>query len=146
MTFESFQVLIVPIAAGIIAQAIKLLADGIKGNFDLKHLWASYGGMPSSHAAFVSALAAEVGFREGIDSTAFAVAAIFALLIMRDALGLRMHLGNQGRAINEVIKRFHSEARGVVPPLEERIGHTPAQLVVGALLGLAFSTAIRLMA
>lgn len=145
MTFESFQVLLVPIAAGLIAQAIKLLTDGIKGNFDLRHLWASYGGMPSSHAAFVTALASEVGFREGIDSTAFAIAVIFALLIMRDALGLRMHLGNQGRTINEVIKRFHPEARDVVPPLEERIGHTPAQLIVGALFGFALSVAIQLI-
>ncbi|MFC1687400.1 divergent PAP2 family protein [Patescibacteria group bacterium] len=136
MWFESFEILIIPIFAGIFVQAIKLLTDGIKGNFDFKHMWASYGGMPSSHAAFVVALAAEVGFREGLESTAFAVSVVFGILILRDALGLRTHLGNQGKALNSIIEHYHAEAKDRIPALEERIGHTPAQLVVGGLLGI----------
>ncbi|MFA6908790.1 MAG: divergent PAP2 family protein [Patescibacteria group bacterium] len=142
MSLESFELVIIPIAAGLIAQAIKLLTDGIKGNFDLAHLWASYGGMPSSHSAFVVSLAAIVGIREGIDSVSFAITAIFGLLIMRDALGLRMHIGHQGKALNEVIRRFHPDATDAIPPLEERIGHTPAQLLVGGLLGFAIAIGI----
>ncbi len=142
MTFSSLEILIVPLVAGFLAQAIKLLTDGIKGNFDFKHLWASYGGMPSSHAAFVVALVTEVWFREGIGSSSFAIATIFALLVMRDALGLRMHLGHQGKAINELITKYYPEAKDAIPPLEERLGHTPAQIAVGALLGLCVAFTI----
>lgn len=145
MWFESFEILIIPIFAGIFVQAIKLLTDGIRGNFDFIHMWASYGGMPSSHAAFVVALAAEVGFREGLESTAFAISAVFGLLILRDALGLRTHLGNQGKALNKIIELHHAESKDTIPPLEERIGHTPAQLLVGGLLGLVIVLVIQLL-
>lgn len=145
MSLEFLEILLVPILAGVLAQAIKLLTDGIRGNFDIKHLWASYGGMPSSHAAFVVSLATIVGLREGIDSTSFAISTIFALLTMRDALGLRMQLGIQGRALNNLITHFHPEAKDIIPPLEERIGHTPAQLIAGALLGLVIALAVHLL-
>ncbi|MFH1235415.1 MAG: divergent PAP2 family protein [Parcubacteria group bacterium] len=145
MSFDSLELLIVPIAAGLIVQAIKLLTDGIRGNFDFKHMWASYGGMPSSHAAFVAALATEVGLKEGIESTAFAIAAVFGILILRDALGLRTHIGRQGKALNALIRNYHPDAQDAIPPLEERIGHTPAQLIIGAMLGVLIVLAVKIL-
>ncbi len=97
------------------------------------------GGMPSSHSATVCALTVAIGYDCGTASPIFGVCCIFAFVVMYDAMGVRRETGNQGRVINDMIRLF--EDMGQPIPVDrkfkELVGHTPLQVVCGALLGLA---------
>ena len=96
------------------------------------------GGMPSSHSATVTAVAVMTGLRCGWDSPIFAVAAILALIVMHDAMGVRQETGKQAKVINSMVELFNSLGRGELTPeetLKEFVGHTRRQVVVGAVLG-----------
>jgi acid phosphatase family membrane protein YuiD len=101
----------------------------------------SYSGMPSGHAAMIVSLATIVGLSEGFASALFGVSLIIAILIIRDALGLRRYLGQHGKMLNELIKDLDNDhvLDHKYPHLLERIGHTPTQVIAGALLGIAVS-------
>lgn len=127
----NYYLVTIPIAAGLITQAIKLAADGIKGNFTLGNL-GDYGGMPSAHGAIVAALTAEMALIQGLASPYFAISFIFSLLILRDAKGLRNYVGKANAEINKLNK----EAGKNVPPLNERVGHSLTEITVGCLMGI----------
>ncbi len=122
--------------AWVIAQTAKVLVELLKsGNLDIS-LWASPGGMPSSHAAFVSALATTVGLDQGFDSALFAVCVVFASVVMYDAAGVRRAASTQARIINQIVDElFHGR-----PIREERLrellGHTPVEVLVGSVVGI----------
>jgi acid phosphatase family membrane protein YuiD len=100
------------------------------------------GGMPSSHAASVSALSTCVGLREGVGSVLFAVVLFFSLIVMYDAAGLRRAAGRQATLLNRILHE-HLQLPG--PPherLRELLGHTPIEVLVGAGIGILFSIAI----
>jgi acid phosphatase family membrane protein YuiD len=131
------QYLIIPLVAAIIAQLAKFL---VKSN-DTKISWRSlmaYSGMPSSHAAVTVSLSTVIALGEGFNSATFALAAIFTVIVIRDAVGLRRQVGRQGAIINELAKELNQERllHEKFPQLLEKVGHTPAQLAVGSLLGL----------
>lgn len=123
--------------AWLLAQVSKLLISLIRERrLRLAHL-ASAGGMPSSHSALVTGLAARIGMEQGIESPQFAVAFVLAVVVMYDAAGVRRAVSIQARILNrmleEVIEYQHfSEKR-----LRELLGHTPFEVLVGALLGFA---------
>ena len=104
--------------------------------FDFRKLFAS-GGMPSSHSATVSSLAAAVVKTDGLKSTSFAIAFMFAFIVMYDASGVRRAAGEQARILNQLVNNL-SENKPVYlkKNLKELIGHTPLEVVVGALLGI----------
>jgi len=96
------------------------------------------GGMPSSHSATVTAVAVMTGLRCGWDSPIFAVAAVLALIVMHDAMGVRQETGKQAKVINNMVELINSFGRGELTPeetLKEFVGHTRRQVVVGAVLG-----------
>ena len=96
------------------------------------------GGMPSSHSATVTAVAVMTGLRCGWDSPIFAIAAILALIVMHDAMGVRQETGKQAKVINSMVELINSFGRGELTPeetLKEFVGHTRRQVVVGAVLG-----------
>jgi acid phosphatase family membrane protein YuiD len=98
-------------------------------------IWRT-GGMPSSHSAVVCALTASVGFAEGIASNLFIFSLWFALVVLRDALGVRRASGLQARALNH-LGRQAAEKTGVdFHAVKEIQGHTPLEVLVGALLGI----------
>ena len=100
------------------------------------------GGMPSSHAASVCALSTCVGLREGIGSVLFQVVLFFSLIVMYDAAGLRRAAGRQATLLNRILHE-HIQLPG--PPherLRELLGHTPIEVLVGAVIGVLFSLAI----
>ncbi|KAG8078786.1 hypothetical protein GUJ93_ZPchr0007g4852 [Zizania palustris] len=125
-----------------VAQSIKFFVTWYKENrWDLKQLIGS-GGMPSSHSATVTALAAAIGFRDGFGSALFATAAIFASVVMYDASGIRLHAGKQAEVLNQIVCELPSEhPLSETRPLRELLGHTPTQVVAGALLGFMLATA-----
>jgi len=130
------QYLTVPLVAWAIAQVIKVTTDSLQHRrFDVRRL-ASAGGMPSSHTAMVVALTTIIGTKVGSNSPAFAIALIFTVVVMYDATGVRRAAGRQAAVLNRIIDDlFHQE--GIKEErLRELIGHTPVEVIVGALLGV----------
>jgi len=117
-----------------IAQLLKIVSWAVmRRKLNFKRL-VEPGGMPSSHSAFVTSLATGVGLVEGFDSTLFALAAVFALIVMYDAAGVRRAAGKQARVLNAIIEDLNR--RELHPErLRELLGHTPVEVVAGALLG-----------
>ncbi|XP_078434286.1 uncharacterized protein LOC144705467 [Wolffia australiana] len=128
-------------AAFAIAQTAKIFTTRCKeGRWDARQLIAS-GGMPSSHSATVTALAFSVGFQDGFGGPIFAVAAVFACVVMHDAFGVRLHAGKQAEVLNQIVYELPPEhPLAETRPLRELLGHTPLQVIAGGVLGL--STAV----
>lgn len=126
--------LIAVIAGWVTAQGLKYLIVAIKNrNFDhLRQLYLS-GNMPSAHSATTVALATMVGLTDGVESVVFAIAALFAAVVMYDAIMVRRSVGEQGLAIQTLITLAKNE-RLVIPRSAK--GHTPVEVFVGALLGM----------
>ena len=116
------------------AAAIHLI---ITKRFQRERLFGD-GGMPSSHSATVTAVAVMTGLRCGWDSPIFAIAAILAVIVMHDAMGVRQETGKQAKVINSMVELINSFGRGELTleeTLKEFVGHTRRQVVVGAVLG-----------
>ena len=132
------KVLIIPMCSWAIAQLLKVIVILIqKKQLDLRYLVIS-GGMPSSHSAFVSALATSVALIEGLGSVAFGISAIVALVIMYDAAGVRQSVGKQSVVLNRIIREL-GHRRPIAElehDLKEFIGHTAFQVMIGGLLGV----------
>lgn len=97
------------------------------------------GGMPSSHSATVCALATAACYEYGAGSFEFAISAIFAIIVMYDAMGVRRETGIQAKMLNDIIKIFEDMGRKELSTddkLKEFVGHTPLQVLMGALLGI----------
>ncbi len=126
-----------------VAQGLKvLLTLAISQRFDRTRVLGS-GGMPSSHSAMACAMVTTIGFREGFDSSLFALAFCFAGVVMYDAAGVRRSTGRNAAVINHLLDGlqgnglFFDEER-----LKELVGHTPIQVFAGALLGILIGTLI----
>lgn len=130
------QIILLPIIAGILCQIIKLIISAAKGKFSWGEL-NSYGGMPSSHAAFVSSLAIVAGYYEGWASVAFAIALIFAVLTIRDAIGFRRTLGKHAEVINHFVHNLPDDKKPEFERLSTRLGHTTLEALAGILIGIA---------
>ena len=113
-------------------------------------LMTSTGGMPSSHSAAVTALTTAVAFEHGLDSSIFAVSAIFAVIVMFDATGIRYQAGQQAVIINQMrrdLQKFVNEAKDWVQKDEEQkilelktlLGHKPSEVFAGAVTGILIS-------
>ncbi|MDR3275703.1 MAG: divergent PAP2 family protein [Treponema sp.] len=134
------------ISSWFLAQLLKALIVLLKGHHrDGREILATMvwrtGGMPSSHAALVSSMTASVGFGQGIDSDLFVVVLFFALIIMRDAMGVRRSSGIQARSLNTMGRRLADEMGFEFHPVKEVHGHTPMEVIVGALLGIFIAAA-----
>ncbi|MEM9217711.1 MAG: divergent PAP2 family protein [Cyanobacteria bacterium P01_F01_bin.150] len=133
----SNSVLIVALAACFSAQFLKFLGGiFIKGKFDIHNLFGA-GGMPSSHAAFVTAMAAGVGATIGWDSPEFAIAFVVAAIVMYDASGVRQEAGKHAKAINRIIDEVSvGTSEWTESRFKELLGHTSAEVFVGAVWGV----------
>lgn len=96
------------------------------------------GGMPSSHSATTVALATIIGLVDGYGSGLFAVAALFSIIVMYDALKVRRSSGEQGIALRQLIKEQKSEVK--LPRVA--LGHTPAEVLVGASIGVVVAIVV----
>ncbi|GLT28337.1 hypothetical protein SLA2020_032780 [Shorea laevis] len=128
--------LIAAFLAFALAQFLKLFTTWYKERrWDTKRIIDS-GGMPSSHSATVTALAIATGLQEGTGGAAFAIAVVLACIVMYDASGVRLHAGRQAELLNQIVCEFPPEhPLSNSRPLRELLGHTPVQVVAGALLG-----------
>lgn len=124
--------------AWFLAQFIKVILDLILlRRFDLKR-FVSSGGMPSSHSSMVVACTTAIGRVYGIDSAAFALSAVFSAVVMYDACNVRRSAGDTARLVNQLLAHVERlTAEDFAEDLKEVMGHTPLQVFVGAVLGLA---------
>jgi acid phosphatase family membrane protein YuiD len=136
--------LIVPTVAWLIAQLLKATIDAaVNKTFRLSRLFGD-GGMPSGHSATVMSLATIVGLTDGFDSITFAIAMVFAIVVMHDAIGVRREAGKQARMILsmvEVLGDYLAETDKKIKDekLKVLVGHTPLQVICGALLGFVIA-------
>jgi hypothetical protein len=128
--------LLAPLVAWTIAQAAKVLLTSYRQRRLNLRVLAETGGMPSSHSAIVMGLTTAVGKYAGVTSAPFAIALIFTFVVMYDAAGLRRAAGRQAEVLNRLVEDL-VHMRGVQEQrLRELLGHTPMEVIVGALIGL----------
>ena len=126
----------VPVLLWFAIQLFKLLYDLVKTRkFNFKRILGA-GGMPSSHSAVVTSLATLIGKYEGVNTAIFAVSFVMAFVVMYDACGVRRAAGKQAALLNKLVETPGLTGIQVSEKLVEVLGHTPIQVIVGALIGL----------
>lgn len=135
-----YNILLFPLLSGFIAQSIKFFIKSNGQNFSFKNL-LTYAGMPSGHSAMVISLATIIGLESGMTSPLFAVSVVLSLIVIRDAMGIRRYLGQHGKILNVLVKDLSNDKvlEENYPRLLEQIGHTPAQVIIGGLIGFSVS-------
>ena len=132
----------IPILAWLVAQVLKFILNLlIRRKADFAMLWSG-GGMPSSHSATVGALASVVGWTCGFGSVFFAISAIFAAVVMHDAMNVRLETGKQSASIKHLAKLVNNfltekDQHVKTEKLKELVGHTPLQVFFGFILGIS---------
>ena len=130
------------LSCGFLVQMSKVLTFLVREKKINVRRFVEMGGMPSSHAASVMALSTCVGLREGFQSVLFAVALYFSIVVMYDAAGLRRAAGRQASLLNRILNEHIQLPGAPHQQLRELLGHTPFEVLVGALIGILFSIAI----
>ncbi len=134
--FINNKYLYVPVLLWFCIQVFKVIWDLVTTKkFNFKRIMGA-GGMPSSHSAVVTSLAVLVGRNEGFGSPVFAVAFILALVVMYDAAGVRRAAGKQAKLLNQLVNTPGLTTGQVQEKLVEVLGHTPVEVMVGALIGI----------
>lgn len=124
------------ICAGLLAQLFKFFAKLLlQGKVDFRTL-VTTGGMPSSHTALVVGLTTGVGLTQGWTNPLFDVALVFSFIVMYDAAGVRRAAGRQAKVLNEIVGELQQDFKLSIPRLQELLGHTPREVLGGALLGI----------
>ncbi|VAW15903.1 hypothetical protein MNBD_BACTEROID05-272 [hydrothermal vent metagenome] len=118
------------------AQAIKVFLGVIREKkFNFKWFIGT-GGMPSSHAAGAAALSTMCGLAAGFQSVEFALATVFAIVTMFDAQGVRRSSGQQAVILNQILEDIYWKGKVENDRVRELLGHTPLQVIMGALFGI----------
>jgi hypothetical protein len=128
--------LLAPLVAWAIAQAAKVILTSVRQRRLNLRVLAETGGMPSSHAAIVMGMTTAVGKYAGVSSAPFAIALIFSFVVMYDAAGLRRAAGRQAAILNRLVEDLVHMRGMQEQKLRELLGHTPVEVVVGAVLGI----------
>ena len=128
--------IVVPMLLWFGIQVFKVIYDLITTKkFNFKRIMGA-GGMPSSHSAVVVGLATLIGKYEGLNTPIFAVALIFSFIVMYDAAGVRRAAGKQAKLLNQIVETPGLSGIQVSEKLVEVLGHTPIQVIVGAIIGV----------
>ena len=130
------KVIWIPMLIWLLIQISKVIVDLIKTKkFNFKRIMGA-GGMPSSHSAVVCSLAVLIGKEYGFGSGMFALSVIFAFVVMYDAAGVRRAAGKQAQLLNKIVNTPGLTAHQVQGKLVEVLGHSPIEVLVGAILGI----------
>ena len=128
--------------ACVIAQLAKIVLGAIRQRrFDFRWLLET-GGMPSTHAAGVTALSAAVGRHVGVDSSLFAATLVFTVITLFDAQGVRRWSGRQAQVLNKMLDDIYFKRRIQEQRLKELLGHTPIEVLAGMGVGLVTALAL----
>ena len=135
-------VLVTAVISSLLAQFTKVILNLIiLGKFIPERLWGA-GGMPSAHSATVCALLVATGRYCGTGSKEFALALVLAIIVMYDAMGVRRETGEQAKILNRMLSEWMDRESDAMPflgdkKLKEMVGHTPIQVLTGAIFGIA---------
>ena len=130
----------------LLAQIIKIFTGYFHdGGFNFKKFLFGTGGMPSSHSATTMSLVVASAIVNGAGSYQFAASSLLAIIVMSDAMGVRLETGKQAQVINKIVIELFSGKGDVNAHLKEIIGHTPFQVFMGALLGIVVPIALNLL-
>ncbi|MBQ5928704.1 MAG: divergent PAP2 family protein [Oscillibacter sp.] len=130
--------LLTALSSWAIAQVLKVFINAaVNQTWDLERLFGD-GGMPSGHSATVASLAVFTALRCGTGSFQFAMAAIFAIIVCHDAMGVRLETGKQAALLNDLVEAFNILSTEDLPEvkLKELVGHTPTQVSAGVIIGI----------
>ena len=141
--FEYNYVLLTAVVSWFSAQIIKTIIHLIRyRTFNPERLFGA-GGMPSSHSALVCSATLAVSRKIGTNSVEFAIMFILAVVVMYDAMGVRRASGLHAKEINRINKTIEESAndnkQDDYKELKEYLGHTPFEVLGGALLGILIS-------
>ena len=135
--FFRTSILVTAILSWFVAQVLKVIFVLISSKKVDFTRFVGSGGMPSSHSAFVVSLATAIGIKEGFGSSIFALAVVFALVVMYDAAGVRRAAGQMARKLNKLVEKWETEDdKNREKRLKELLGHTPIEVFAGAVLGI----------
>ena len=146
------------------AQVLKIFTKSLSNKKkSLKTLVFSTGGMPSSHSATMMALTTASAIKHGFGSSIFAICAILSIVVMTDAFGVRYETGKHSKMFNILLNKENGEKEENKESVDESnltkeeikkrkkekmelsfnefVGHTPFQVVMGALVGIAVGIA-----
>ncbi|MBF0216207.1 MAG: divergent PAP2 family protein [Candidatus Omnitrophica bacterium] len=119
-----------------IAQSVKVIYGVIsEKRFNFKW-FVGTGGMPSSHASGVAALATSIGIQEGVGTAIFGMACMFAVVVISDAQGVRRATGRQAGILNKMLEDMYWKKHIQEDRLKELVGHTPIEVIIGIIVGL----------
>ncbi len=129
--------LICAVIGWLLAQILKFfLCWYLEKSINWRRIWGS-GGMPSSHTAFTVALMLSTGLTEGFNTTAFAIAFALMVIVVYDAMGVRYETGKQGAVLNQILNELFVEGKPLTDErLKELVGHSPVEVLGGALTGI----------
>ena len=133
------------IAGWFVAQVLKTLIYFILNKEFIPERLVGSGGMPSSHSSTVCSLATAACYEHGAGSFQFTVCLFLAIIVMHDAMGVRRETGIQAKLLNDMLKTFEDMGRSEISAhdkLKEFVGHTPLQVLMGALLGILLAVCI----
>ena len=136
--FLTNKLLWIPLATWLLVQMYKLIVEIFSAKdrkINFRRILGA-GGMPSSHTACIASLATSIGVTEGFGSATFALATVFCFIVMYDATGVRRAAGKQAAVLNKIIESDESNIN-VQEKLVELLGHTPFEVFVGILVGIA---------
>ena len=136
------------VMAWFVAQAAKVvLTLAVERRLDFRRFFG-LGGMPSSHSATVCAMVVATGRYCGVNSAVFAVAAVLSIIVMYDAMGVRYETGEQAKLLNRMFTEWMDQESDALPflkngkKLKEMVGHTPIEVLTGAVLGILIGFAM----
>jgi acid phosphatase family membrane protein YuiD len=136
-----YLVVLIPLIVLFLVRLIKFVIFYFRHNRDFKYTLRhgmTYGHMPSVHSALMISLVTSVGHFEGLDSGAFAVSIVLAILIIDDATRLRVYMGDHSRYINMIVDKINANEKDY-PRLKERMGHKPIEALAGGILGFVLT-------
>ena len=136
--------LIAALAAWVVAQFAKTLLDLVTNKKFNRELLTASGGMPSSHSATVCGMTTAAMLRYGVGSFEFAVSFVVSMVVMYDAIGVRRETGKQAKLLNSILMEnpLKLNAEVLQEKLKEYVGHTPLQVMAGAILGILLALAM----
>jgi acid phosphatase family membrane protein YuiD len=134
------QVLLTAVGVQVFCQLFKLAYYSVRDRRFNPGYLVTAGGIPSAHSAFVTALTVAIGLRNGFASDTFALAFVFSAIVIYDAFRLRGHVQRHAEVINQLVLQPAGEE-----PVSEMVGHSPAEIVAGVLLGGGVSAAVTVL-
>ena len=135
-----YYIFLIPMLVGGIVQITKFIVYSLKHGWNIQYAM-THGHMPSAHTGFIVSIVTSIGYYDGVNTGAFAVAVALAIIVIDDAARLRMYMGDQGRYLNMLIRQLNIN-EDQFPRLQERVGHRISEVIVGGILGFILTLLI----